>query len=266
MNKLSTQIKSYFIFLLLLLLFTSYSCTSGENQELSAVNSIQEILDDMALCHEALPHGVPESYGWQKCPRVGMGNDPGSFAALMPWGQVYVSEKGNDAPNTRVELRHLETFYLSRKDGLWHLWSGDYTVEGASYVEDFVDDISIPADVRQEDSGTVSIRCEEGYNYHFWSPSGRTSLDSTDIAGVFSTCQARLILHDPDLPDDRQRSTYMLSVGADYWKALDSEWDQWRTNGDIGIGRFRFISKEWEAFNMHTLTEEALRANPPPLR
>jgi len=230
------------------------------------VNSIQEIIDDMALCHEALPHGVPEKYGWQKCPRVGMGNDPGGFSALMPWGQVYVSEAGNPVSNTRVELRNLESYYLSKRDRQWYRWSGDYSVDGAAYVEDFVDDIHIPADVRQEASGTVSVRTPEGYNYHFWSPSGRTSIDPEDIAGVFSTCQARLILHDPALPDDRDRSTYMLSVGADYWRDLDSEWDQWQTNGDIGIGRFKFIAPEWKAFNMHTLSEEDLRSFPPPLR
>jgi len=258
--------KYFFVLCFPLFLLALFSCTPAASQESLRVNSLQDIVDDMALCHEALPHGVPESYGWQKCPRVGMGNDPGDFRALMPWGQVYVSEEGNQANNTRVELRHLETYYLSRKDGLWHLWSSDYTVEGASYVEDFVDDISIPADVRNEESGAVSIRCEEGYNYHFWSPSGRTSIDPTDIAGVFSSCQARLVLHDPALPDDREKSTYMLSVGADYWKALDSEWDQWTTNGDIGIGRFRFVTSDWRAYNMHTLTEEKLRANPPPLR
>lgn len=230
------------------------------------INSVQEIYGDMTLCHDALPHGVPEKFGWQKCPRVGMGNNPGEFEALMPWGQVYVCQEGNEASNTRVELRNLETWYLSRKDGRWHRLSYDFTVDGAAYVEDFVDDISIPADDREEKSGTRSIRTVEGYNYHFWSPTGRVSIDPQDIDGVFSTCQARLILHDQALPDDRDQATYMLSVGADYWKALDSQWDQWKTNGDIGIGRFKFISSEWKAFNMHTLDEATLRSHPPPLR
>lgn len=60
------------------------------------------------------------------------------------------------------------------------------------------------------------------------------------------------------------RSTTLFSAGADYWQRVDSEWDQWKTNGDIGIGRFRFIKNEWQVFNMHTLTDEQLRDNPPP--
>ena len=42
-------------------------------------------------------------------------------------------------------------------------------------------------------------------------------------------------------------------------------WDQWTTNGDIGIGRFRFLTADWQTFNMHTASDSVLRANPPPV-
>ena len=85
------------------------------------------------------------------------------------------------------------------------------------------------------------------------------------IAGVFSTVQARLILDNENGLDDRDQSEYLLSVGSDYWRNMEIGWDYWKTNGDTGIGRFKYVTKEWKAFNMHTLTEEQIRKNPPPI-
>lgn len=254
------------VFCLSLLLFWGLNGCSQENVGSSTINSVQKIIDDMAKCHEARPHGVSENASWGKCPRLSMGNDPGNWTAMIPWGQVYVSTEGNLAANTRVQLRNLETYYLSKKDNKWHLWNGSYGVEGSAYVENFADDINVDGDERVEPDGSVSVRTQPGYNYHFWSANGRTTIDPDDIKGVFSTCQARLIPHDKTLPDDRDSSTYMVSIGADYWKSLNAEWDQWKTNGDIGIGRFKFVKKEWQAFNMHSLTEKELRENPPPIK
>ncbi len=123
-----------------------------------------------------------------------------------------------------------------------------------------------PADVRNEPSGTISITCGDGYNYHFWTTGGRTKIDPEDIAGVFTTVQARLILDNPDELDDREKAAYLLNVGGDYWKSLDADWDYFETNNDIGMGRFKYVTKEWQAFNMHTLSESELRKNPPPIK
>ncbi len=32
------------------------------------------------------------------------------------------------------------------------------------------------------------------------------------------------------------------------------------------MGRFKYVTKEWQAFNMHTLSESELRKNPPPIK
>lgn len=228
------------------------------------VNSIEEIINDMKLPHEAIAHGT-EQYDWGKAPRIGMGNDPGEWTAMIIWGQVYESVNRNIATNTRVELRNIAAYYLSKKDSKWHRWQYAKEIKGAAYREDFADDENKPADIRKEPDGTISITCGNGYNFHFWPATGRVEIDPSDISGVFTTCQARLILDDPEKPDDRNQSEYLLSIGGDYWKDKNAEWDYWKTNADIAIARFKYVIRDWRAFNMHTLDEITLRENPPPM-
>jgi len=228
------------------------------------VNSIETIISDMELNHEGKPHGVPDWYDWASQPKVGMGNNPGNFRALTAWGQLYEDSAGNPAQNTRVQIRDIMTYVLSKSDGQWHQLQNSQRVEGAAYKEDFAGNVNISPDVRNEPDGTSSVKAGGGYNYHFW-PSGRASINPNDIAGVITTVQARLIIDDPTKPDDRSAARYLLNMGGDYWSTLDAGWDNWKTNGDIGIGRFKYVEKDWQSFNMSTLSAGALRQNPPPV-
>jgi hypothetical protein len=229
------------------------------------LNTLETIAEDMSLPHEAPPHGVPGSFDWAKGPRLGMGNEPGEFRAVTAWGQVYEAAQGNPAVNTRVQIRNIRTYILSRQDGLWHLVQSSTGAEGAAYVEDFAGDVNKPPETRREEDGSLSVKAGGGYNFHFWPTSGRAAIDPGDIAGVFTTVQARLIVDDPSLPDDRSQARYLLSMGADYWLSLSAQWDEWKTNGDVGIGRFKVVTSGWRAVNMTTLDLEALLQNPPPL-
>jgi hypothetical protein len=228
------------------------------------LNSVETILYDMTGLHEGRPHGVPDSYDWSMRPRMGKGNDPGGFTALIAWGQVYEDAKGSPSTNTRVHLRNIKTYVLSKKDNVWRLVQDSADVQGAAYREDFVDDISKPANIREEDEG-ISVKLEPGYNFHYWPPTGRVEIDPDDIAGVFTTMQARLIVDDETKSDDSDKARYLLSMGADYWLDLSAQWDQWKTNGDVAIAKFKYITPEWQAFNMISVSEEVLRENPPPL-
>ena len=229
------------------------------------LNSLERIADDMRLPHEGQPHGVPLSYDWAESPRIGMGNDSEGFQAFTAWGQVYEDAAGNPATNTRVQLRNIRAFILSKRDGRWHEVQRDLTVDGAAYREDFAGDASRPADIRVEPDGGISVTAGDGFNFHFWPTTGRASLDPSDIAGVVTSVDARLVVDDSALPDDRRQARYLLSVGADYWLDLTAEWDNFRTNGDVAIGRFRYVQREWQSFNMTTLSLEELERSPPPL-
>ena len=226
---------------------------------------IEMLVSDMTRLHVALPRGVTESLDWRTRPRIAWGNRLGEgWNAMMPWGQVYLREGRTMPANTRVEIRNLQTWIRSRRTGEWTRRSGSRGVEGANYREDFVDDASIPADHRSEPSGGTSVTVPAGHNYHFWVTSGRVQVDPEDIGGLFSTVEARLIPDDLGRPWTPDPAAVMMSVGADWWKSVDAAWDQWKTNGDAAIGRFRFITPQWTTYTAHTLSEEEIRRNPPP--
>jgi hypothetical protein len=137
-------------------------------------------------------------------------------------------------------------------------------VDGAAYVEDFQGDINRPADIRTEDDGSASVTAGEGYNFHFWPSQGRITYPKGDVKAVFTTVRARLIMDDREGTDDRDSARYVMGVGGDWWESLTAVWDNWTTNADMGIGRFRFVQKEWKSFNMISLPEDSIRKYPPP--
>ncbi len=229
------------------------------------INSLETIINDMQLPHEGKPHGVPESHNWALGPRIGMGNDPQSFKAMTAWGQLYEDAGGNPARNTRVQIRNIRAYVLSRADGQWHLLQNSSIVEGAAYREDFAYDSNIPADIRPEPDGGISATAGGGYNFHFWPPASRAVIDPQDTAGIFVTFQARLVVDDPNQPDDRAQARYLLGAGGDYWLSQKAVWFFWKTNNDIAIGRFKYVTMDWQAFNMITLSAAEIRRDPPPI-
>lgn len=226
-------------------------------------NTLEQIRNDMAEPHQAIPNGI-DGQDWRLAPRVGYGNQPPEgWSAMTTWGQVYAPTTGNPATNTRFQIKNMQTWYLSKATGEWISWQTSSNVGGANYAEDFQNDLNIPADLRREEEG-YSANLQEGYNFHFWPQEGRVTIDPDDIAAVWTAIDGRLILDDHAGVNDMSQACMMMSVGADYWTNRSAEWDQWTTNGDIGIGRFRYLTKDWQTFNMHTMTKEQLTQQPPP--
>jgi hypothetical protein len=256
-------------FLPILLISVIFSCKKNNDTGTATVNSIQNIINDTKLPHEALLHGVPLSYGWAQVPGLGMGNDPGAFTAIVAWGQVYEAAQGNMATNTRVQLKDLETWYLSKADLKWHLIQQTADgIEGGAYVEDFVNNVSKYADVRPESDGGISATAGGGYNFHFWPAKGRSLLPTpvTDIKGIFVTILGKLVVNDKSQPDDRYNAKYLLGVGADYWSTLTAPWNNFLTNQPVALGTMKIVKKDWIAFNMCTMTEDEIRNYPPPIK
>ncbi len=240
----------------------------NEQPETPLSTELQLALEDMTQPHEGKPKGVLDSDGWGDNPRIGYGNTPpDGWNAVLPWGQVYTDSQGNQSTNTRFQIRNMQLWYLSKTDDTWKKWSSSFNIVGANYAEDFQNDTNIPADIRDEgnNGGGMSSTLVEGYNFHFWDSDGRTEIAPNDIAGIWASLESRLILDDSNQADDRGEARLMMSAGADYWENTTAQWDQWKTNGDIFIGRFRYLSPEWQTFYGHTLTETQLKNNPPPL-
>jgi len=184
---------------------------------------------------------------------------------MTGWGQVYEGANGNRAKNTRVQIRNFEAHVLSKQDNQWHLLQSPAAVVGGAWREDFLDNISIPADIRAEADGGVSVKVGGGYNFHFF-PETRASIAPSDIGGVFVTAQARLILDDPLGRDDRAKARYLLNIGADYWIDLFTDFDDFTTNTEVFQARFRYVTTGWHWFNMISLGEAEIRQNPPPIQ
>jgi hypothetical protein len=218
----------------------------------------------MILPHEGRPHGVPSGYDWYAKPRKGAPEPGQGWTAAIAWGQVYEWAGGNPATNSRIQIKDLAMYYLSKKDNKWHLLQSAVRVSGANYREDFVGDANKPANTRVENDGSVSVTCGGGYNYHFWPNTGRITIPANDVAGCYVTVKARLVVDDATKPDDRDKAKYLMSVGGDWWLSLTAPWDNWTTNWDIGIGRFRFITSEWKSYNMYSVPADSIRKNPPP--
>jgi hypothetical protein len=249
----------------------SLSFAGEVDHQVGEMNSIETVIDDMKLPHESKPHGVPDSYDWSRGPTSHNFEevDPSllnKYHALDAWGQVYAAANGNPSKNTRVQIRNIKAYVLSRRDKKWHLAQSYQTVIGASWREDFVMEVNKPADIREErDGGGISVMVDKGFNFHFFTPQ-RAPFDPHDAMGIFTTVEARLVAHDSTRPDDRDQARLLLNMGCDLWEGLDNKLPRGQAAPAAGKGRFRLLSKNWQHFYMITLTDSQIRQYPPPVK
>jgi hypothetical protein len=231
----------------------------------AGLNTFDIVVSDMTDPHEGILSGVPTSYDWGAHPRVGHGNNvPTGWNAMTGWGQVYFVE-GSVAPvNTRVQLRNLKSYMLSKSTRVWTQVQDSPDVEGAAFAEDFGGNNSMGADIRDEAEG-ISVRLSVGWNFHFWSANGRHTFNPSDVGAFLVTFHARIIRDDATQPLNPNGGELLAGAGGDYWKDASAPWDNFKTNGDFAIGRMKRVTEEWRAFNAHTADEMTLLMSPPPL-
>ncbi len=215
------------------------------------------LLADMTEAHQAAPSGVPLSYDWQAGPRLNLANQPGTFRAYTGWGQLYLAGGSKPVENVRVEIQALNGYVLDKTNGDWNLLQSGTDLTGAFYAEDFAKDKNVPADIRPTSAG-ISVAMTTGFNFHFWPTGPRKAINPEQIGGLISLVWARLVQDDPNGPDNRDHARYLMGVGGDYWLDKTAAWDNFKTNNDVGIGRFRLLTHEWQRIPMHTLTPEQL--------
>jgi hypothetical protein len=80
---------------------------------------------------------------------------------------------------------------------------------------------------------------------------------------MVATCDARLILNNPDGPDDRAAASFVMDIGADPYPTTTGPGIE--NNPNIGMGKFKLVQTEWRSFSMSTLTQSELAQNPPPV-
>ncbi|NVO19805.1 MAG: T9SS type A sorting domain-containing protein [Bacteroidetes bacterium] len=239
-----------------------------------AQNSAQMIVDDMTLPPDAALHGVPSYYSWASGAAHGQNPVPAKnnqgewFRAMTSWGQVYIPVNESPATNTRCQIRNMVSKFLY-KNGNWvQVQSGN--PQGAAFVEDFANNASIAAGMRDETgngggiSVIVGVGAWTGYNFHYWPAGSRAIVDVDSVTGVFTSCEARLIIDDPGKADDRSICKNILQMGGDWWLNQTIGWlPDWSANSGIGNGRAKWVTTTWQSFNYCSLKPSEILANPP---
>ena len=234
------------------------------------------VINDMTLPPDAALHGVPAGFGWasgaaspQPMPVPARNWKKEWFGALTAWGQVYIPAQGSAATNTRCQIRNLSTRLLMR-NGEWVTVQSSPGLEGAAFLEDFSGNTSMAPGARDESANggglsvIVGVGPWAGHNYHFWPVGGRATVDTDKVVGVYTRCEARLILDNPKGPDDRGRCKNVLQMGADWWLNKSTGWlPDWSANSGIGSMRARWVTPNWQTFSFCTLPPSSIRDNPP---
>ena len=273
--------------------------TARERPASAIVNSVDTIVSDMKLMNDAQLAGIPTHYGWSKGPGyVFMGNVPRGtntpswwtvsnqtykssawWKSVLPWLVVF-DGAGNQPSNTRVQVRDLKIYMRSKQSGRWKLLNHSVGVDGRNFPKSLQGEAVSAPDTRTEPDGSTSIRPPGGsLVFHGWGR-GFTDIDGPDVAAIFVTLQARLVMDDPDGVDDRSAAEYLIHVGGDYYPDRStrvSDLGPAYYFPGIGVSRAKLVTSDWQAFNFATIdagvqdpggsvSEAEFRSHPPPLQ
>jgi hypothetical protein len=217
----------------------------------------------------AYPHGVPAHWDWRNKPILyNGGKPPVDWEGFVAWGGIHRDLSQSNDSNTRIEISNIQAYFLSRQTGLWtkvqdepstnpDVWREEEAIKTLPYF--------VRAGWRQEPGGTISVKLPQNYLYHFWAPK-KVAFDAADLARVYVVCRARLIVDNPNLPDDRHLAKYMIQAGADWWRHSEAEDpNNFQNNAPMASSRFTYIRNDWvEIHAADTQSLADLNANPPP--
>lgn len=226
--------------------------------------------------NEAHPHGVPTNFDFYTSAVQSEGNVPPvtngvSWNACIPWGTGYIDAAGDPSTNTRLQIRNLQLWFLSKSTGKWTMLVKTNNIDNEAYVENFAGDVNKPANVRTETAangggisfGSIGKGSYAGYNVHFYSTQ-RFSFNPADVGGWVSMFEARLIMDNPAGVDDRNIAKILANVGADYWQTLTSAMPAGQSyEPAIAGGKYKYATVNWRSVCMTTLSLAQLTQNPP---
>ncbi|NJD07032.1 MAG: hypothetical protein FIA97_11120, partial [Methylococcaceae bacterium] len=230
-----------------------------------SANDVQTIVNDMQPFNDAAPHGLSSDWTILNGAQILAGAEPPvGWEAATATGQVYRDVSDSQDTNTRVELKNIYSYVLSRSTGKWGLLQYSVSVGGVSCTEAYIGACSTP-DFKYLSQGSVAVKLAHGRNLFFSPNTSRASIDPNDIAGIFTTVQARLVVDDPSKASDVSTARYLVDMGGDFWRSLNIDQAAYGVNNtQIGNGRFKYVTATWQDFNFTTLTAEEIAKNPPP--
>jgi hypothetical protein len=237
------------------------------------------------------PCGVPNNYSW----KYGAGGledvakgvkGRGQQLAGAGYNQIYNACHGPNTrksiPNARVEFTNLIVSYYSIKQNKW-VQIVKQPVGGAAFAEDFVQNQSTGADIRDEAQGHKSVRSgvgnsasgagastgrksedgEVGYNFHGFPD--RFNINWADAKAVVASQAMRCIPHRGTDLSDCNKLGYIANVGLDSWASTKSNFDDFKTHGGVSGGRFKPVTTSWQVFTNYIGPRNFAGITPPPV-
>lgn len=253
--------------------------TSSSSRPMTAsatLNSADNVVRDMKLRNDFVLKGYERfEHGWYVGPGINlMGNDPsftnnpswsifyknatylGKVAKLvLPWVVIF-DGVDHAASNTAVEIRNMRTYVKSRSVGKWVLRGGPASTTGLYYGKPSTNlpDRREVVVRKSSTSSTISVPQDRGYFWHGWSSAGRSTIEPDDVAAVFVTVQARLVVEDTGKEDDVAKAQLGLQVGADYYLTPTNTYPEAYAPA-VGVNRTKTITGDWQAFNFTTFSD-----------
>lgn len=281
----------------------------------SGTNTVDILVEDMTRENEVVL-GAPDGSGPGRHYRGvnAMGNDPRGtntpgywrdvlvdpdygdadlWTAISPWMFIEPTND-NEAVNTRVHLGQIRLNILRKSTNRWHTVQ-IHSLDGALYPVHLTgNDVEVPSLRRVGNAIEVlpPTKAKDGL-YHGWGQ--LVGYPTWDIKAVHVKIDAKLVVGEASLPDDRDRARYLIQVGADYYPNKEARVGDAKlqlfdpedpTNPEkyysylpgVGLSRAKLVTNEWRTYNFVTLneakaevapgkgiSEAELRQNPPPL-
>lgn len=257
-------------------------------------NSVNKIWEDMTGVNTGYVSNMPAGFTQFKGPIIkSINNRPdSSINEINIWFEVEAAGDGGDcsldtnqATNTRVQIGWTRGYYLMN-DNSWVLatQTKDNITGGAGskhpnkYLPNFPMGASrcdpytsLFYNTQVANTGVNIVTKKAGefsegkpqhyYRYHGWA--ARVPIDLSKVKGIFGQTYMRLIVENPNLPDDRHLTNYVGHLSSDsYLRGATKPY-----KGDNGISRYKKITNDWEPFNFFSgswTTKAELAANPPP--
>ncbi|MFZ4540844.1 MAG: hypothetical protein ACOYNL_03400 [Rickettsiales bacterium] len=259
-------------------------------------HSVDDIVNDMKLLSDqdaiggagAIYPGIASPGTYQSI--VGMcegrcDNFARNVNTPISWTWIWEGE-GNQATNTRVEASHARGYYLSASRGVWVLAFDERPVgyaQGIATTTENRADLSLD---NQQQTGEFSTSAKPIYpvKYELWGSKNIGHEAFKDARAWYFATDLRLIVDNPNLPDDRDKARYIVKIGADFMieepeRSLTGTHHRYIVNGqptnDMGVGypnrvidgfggRYRLITNECQTFTAITMEGSAGGSNYPP--
>lgn len=256
----------------------------------SSINLVDTMVSDMKWFHDG-PSAVLETIkGWgsgASFPEA-KAREPSGWQYATPWTHTMADTNhvngngypwrvaspytGNQAPNTRVQQRDIQMWWLL-DSGQWVLGSHNQSPGPNMYPLDWAEGTDINGtDIWRDETnngGGASMRSigRESYARHLWHTWASPHRIPVNAVGVATAYFSRLILDNPKGPDDRHLA-HILSAGAGDYFRDQATISGFKVQGEnviyMGFARLKYVTKDWQLFSWTNLSEARIRANPPP--